>query len=76
MIILKLKDKLKSDSTDGVLNKQTNLNDVDNAKRDATDALITLGYSKSEALKAVLESALPDMKTEQIIKQALRRLNS
>ena len=43
-------------------------------KQDAMDALQALGYSRSESLRAVLETATEDMKTEQIIKQALKKL--
>ena len=75
MIILKLKDKIKADEADAVMAAQLSVTEPGDAKRESVEALITLGYSKSEALKAVLESALPEMKTEQIIKLALRKLN-
>jgi len=43
-------------------------------KNDAIAALTALGYSRSDALKAVLEVTLPDMTTQQIISAALRKL--
>jgi Holliday junction resolvasome RuvABC DNA-binding subunit len=43
-------------------------------RQDAVDALISLGYKKADATKAVMEIALADMKTEQIIRLALRKI--
>ena len=42
--------------------------------RDAIDALAVLGYSRSDAMKAVLEAAVAGMSAEDIIKAALRKL--
>lgn len=75
LIVLKLKDKLKSTHEEAYIRGQQSIEHKDE-KHDAIDALIALGYSKNEALKAVLETALPEMKTEEIIRNALRRLNS
>ena len=75
MIIFKLKDQISKETVINVLDPQFSLNGASVAKQDSMDALVTLGYSKSEALKAVLETALPEMKTEQIIKLALKKLN-
>ena len=75
-IILELRDKLKSSEiAQGVMPQQT----IDSggnadAKQEAVDALITLGYSRAEALRVVMEIALPDMAAEQIIRQALKKL--
>ena len=44
------------------------------AKQDAVEALVALGYGRSESVKAVLEIAVPEMDSEQIIKAALRKL--
>lgn len=72
LLTLRLKDKLgtikQSDLSQGTV-------EGSGAKRDATEALVALGYGRSEALKAVLESALTDMSTEQIIRAALRKLS-
>lgn len=43
-------------------------------KQEAMDALQALGYSRGESLKAVLEVAVEGMRTEEIIKQALKKL--
>lgn len=43
-------------------------------KQDAILALITLGYSRSESMQAVLAVAEEDMSTEQIIRLALKKL--
>jgi len=75
MIIFKLKDQISKETVIGVLDPQFAINDTNSAKQDSLDALVALGYSKSESLKAVLETALPDMKAEQIIKLALKKLN-
>ncbi len=66
-IVLELKDKLK------VFDGQQTL-DEDTAKQDAIDALVALGYSKSDAVRAVLSVAEPEFKREQIIKLALKKL--
>ena len=75
MIVLKLKDKIKAEDADTVLAAQVSLSDDAGAKKDSIDALTALGYGRSESLRAVLEVALPDMKTEQIIKLALKKLS-
>ena len=75
MIIFKLKDKIKADEVSSALAGQISVADRGDAKRDSIEALIALGYTKNEALKAVLETALPEMKAEQIIRLALRNLN-
>ena len=45
------------------------------AKQDAVEALVALGFSRSEVVKAVLEVAVPEMEAEKIIKAALKRIN-
>ena len=44
------------------------------ARQDALDALIALGYGRSEALRAVMEVAQEDMGTEEILKLALKKM--
>ncbi len=76
-VILELKDKVKANDVE-INNIQTNqqLNNLSsNEKQDAIDALISLGYNRSEAIKGVMEVALEGMKTEQIIKLSLKILN-
>lgn len=71
-IVLELKDKLKG--------KEIHLGGDDDAVitpvsggNDAVDALVVLGYSQSEAMRAVA-SVSPDLSTEETIKAALIRL--
>ena len=71
-IVLELKDKLKG--------KEIHLGGDDSAVitpisggNDAVDALVVLGYSQSEAMRAVA-SVSPDLSTEETIKAALIRL--
>lgn len=71
-IVLELKDKLKG--------KEIHIDGTDGASftpisggNDAVDALVVLGYSQSEAMRAVA-SVSPDLSTEETIKAALIRL--
>ena len=76
-LILELKDKLSLEETiekkldnaaDGGLELQEN-------KNQAVQALVALGYSGSEALRAVKQVEIsPDMDTEDILKQALKKM--
>jgi Holliday junction DNA helicase RuvA len=75
-IMLELRDKIK---THDAWTEDSGLGQPAEAlasseKQDALDALQALGYSRSESLRAVLETAIEDMPTEQIIKQALKKL--
>jgi len=75
-IVLELKDKMKSSEIAQEASPQQNIGAGNpEAKQEATDALLTLGYSRSEALRAVMEIALADMTAEQIIRGALKHLN-
>ncbi|GHU53879.1 Holliday junction ATP-dependent DNA helicase RuvA [Clostridia bacterium] len=69
IIILKLRDKMAE-----FLGVHIQTPDEQPSKSEAANALIALGYSKTDALKAVLQVAAPDMNTEQIIRLALRKL--
>ena len=73
-ITLELQDKIKSQDfgsdQDGV-----NVQAVASSeKQDAIDALLALGYSRSEGVRAVLAVATEDMATDQIIRLALKKL--
>lgn len=76
-ICLELKDKI---SNDAIIPQNMLESDVldnpleNNAKKDASDALVALGYSRQEALKAI--SAVKDAPddAESIIKLALKNL--
>lgn len=79
-LILELKDKMKLEDVfeqklakteaTGVANVNTN-----DAKNDAIQALIALGYSNTDALKAVRNiDATEDMTTEDILKLSLKKI--
>ena len=71
---LELRDKIKSKEAENAIGPQQSLGPNQEQRQDAVDALIALGYSRSDAMGAVMETALPEMKTEQIIRLALRKL--
>lgn len=80
-LILELKDKLKlEDAFEQKLSKtstdsSTSASDV-NAKNEAIQALVALGYSNTEALKAVRGIEItPDMDTEDILKLSLKKIS-
>ena len=77
-IILDLKDKIKTeDAVAGMaVSPQESLRVSSGEKQDAIDALIALGYGRSDAVKAVMEVAVEGLSAEQIIKNALRKLNT
>lgn len=77
-LILELKDKIKTDTaTSYDFDTSENLPTVmgEGSKNEAIAALTALGYSRSEALKAVLSSYEDNMDTQQIIKLALKNLS-
>jgi Holliday junction DNA helicase RuvA len=77
-VMLELKDKIKSTETfeetpfGGAALQSGGANA--SAKQDAADALIALGYGRSEAVQAVLEAAEEEMPADVIIKLALKKL--
>jgi len=75
-IVLELRDKLKNSeiSQDIVAPQQNIASGNAEAKQEATEALVALGYTKNEAIRAIMEVALPEMTTDQIIRQSLRKL--
>jgi len=75
-IVLELKDKLKSSDAfvHHIAPQQTISAGNADAKKDATEALLALGYTRNEALRAVMEVTLDGMDTEQIIRQSLKKL--
>ncbi len=80
-LVLELKDKLKTQDTLEVSFGQGSAGafaagSQSSEKQDAIDALLALGYSRSEGVKAVMAVALEDMTTEQILKEALKKLAS
>jgi len=74
-IVLELKDKLKSnDAYEAIKPQQSITEGSGQAKQDAIDALLALGYSRAEALRVVMEITTDGMSTEQIIRQSLKKL--
>lgn len=77
-IILDLKDKISASqilsSLDGAV-KEPALPLTANAAREAAEALVALGYTNAEALKAVRQvKVTDDMDAEAVLKQSLRFL--
>ncbi|MDR0272722.1 MAG: Holliday junction branch migration protein RuvA [Clostridiales bacterium] len=74
-IMLELKDKMKTSDNNSVAFEKTSFQTgANNAKADATDALLVLGYGRAEAVQAVLEVAEEEMSADAIIKLALKKL--
>lgn len=79
-IILELKDKLMKESMSSDFAGATDAPSAVGAvgKRgvlsEATDALIVLGYSRSEAMSALKDLSLDGMELEEIIRAALKKL--
>ena len=74
-IILELKGKIDTQSTVGV-SQTENTQFTVRADTGAVNALIALGASPSEAQKAVMQIDAASMSTEDIIKEALRRMSN
>ena len=83
-VLLELRDKIKSADSweDSVPEKAfTGLGNINNGsgnrseKQDAMDALLALGYGRTEAMQAILEAAEEGMTADQIIRQALKKLS-
>ena len=73
-ITLELQDKIKTQDW-GSDQENINMQTVASSeKQDAIDALLALGYGRSESMRAVLAVATEDMATEQIIRLALKKL--
>lgn len=74
-VMLELRDKIKtSDSWEDSSFAQAAMPGTSGAKQDATDALLALGYGRTEAVQAVLETAEEGMPADSIIKLALKKL--
>ena len=76
-IVLELRDKIDASSiTETGHNVQTSMPiGVRNGASEAIDALVSLGYSKSEAAEAVSSCGLEDAPAEEFIKAALKKLS-
>ena len=77
-LILELKDKFSlEDAFEQKLErtKASEVSDTKNAKNEAVQALVALGYSSSEALKAIGNIEItPDTDVEEILKAALKNM--
>lgn len=80
-IILELKDKLKADGINESENDTASpLSDIGGASKntsklsDAQDALVVLGYSRNEALKALQTIDTNSLELDDIIRLALKKL--
>ncbi len=76
-VILELKDKFRTEealSEGEVWQRELTPTGKTDAKFEAIDALTALGYSRSEAAKAVNAAAAEGMTTEEILKAALKRM--
>lgn len=81
-MILELKDKLDLQEAFDTKTmhvqdaSQAETGDLADARKEAVQALTALGYSGSEALRAVKQVDMsPDMNVEEILKQALKKMN-
>lgn len=76
--VLELKDKVKlEDAFEEKLKETEDVDgrDLQGVRQDAVEALVALGYSQTEALKAVREIDItPDMDAEQVLKLGLKKL--
>ena len=77
--VLELKDKIKlEDAFEEKLQETEQMEEngeLQNVRQDATEALVALGYSQTEALKAVRGiDVTPDMDAEQLLKLSLKKL--
>lgn len=76
-VILELKDKCRTEDAISVGGELESLAEVaaeGGAKFEAIDAMTALGYSRSEAAKAVNAVAAEGMSTEDILKAALKKM--
>lgn len=73
-IVLELKDKVGSLEVEDADLAGIIASDVSNSKQEATAALVSLGFTTSEAA-ASLAKLSPDASTEQLVSEALRTLS-
>ncbi len=77
-LILELKDKIKLEETFESYSKSVNTVKTDDilvAKNEAVEALVSLGYGSTEAMKAVRDVENADeLDSEEILKRALKKL--
>ncbi len=75
-LVLELKDKFsKSMDKLPIHDDFTNLDAESAQRQEATEALTSLGFSRLEAVRAVMEVTVDGMTSEQIIKAAIKKLS-
>ncbi len=75
-LVLELKDKFaKTIDKLPVYEDFTNLDAESAQRQEATEALTALGFSRLEAVRAVMEVTVDGMSSEQIIKASIKRLS-
>lgn len=76
-IILELKDKISTDDITSIIGGDITSDSVDlsDAKSEALEALLVLGYGRSEAVKALSDTYSAEDDTSTLIKKALKRIS-
>lgn len=76
-IILELKDKISTDDITSIIGGDITSDSVDlsDAKSEALEALLVLGYGRSEAVKALSDIYSAEDDTSILIKKALKRIS-
>lgn len=76
-IILELKDKISTDDITSIIGGDITSDSVDlsDAKSETLEALLVLGYGRSEAVKALSDIYSPEDDTSTLIKKALKRIS-
>lgn len=76
-IILELKDKISTDDITSIIGGDITSDSVDlsDAKSEALEALLVLGYGRSEAVKALSDIYSAGDDTSTLIKKALKRIS-
>lgn len=75
-LIIELKDKLSlNDVIDKGIDNTVVTNTANSAREEAIEALVSLGYSSSEAIRAVREANVSEgMDSEMLLREALKKL--
>lgn len=76
-IILELKDKISTDDITSIIGGDITSDSIDlsDAKSEALEALLVLGYGRSEAVKALSDIYSAEDDTSTLIKKALKRIS-
>ncbi|MCJ7854776.1 Holliday junction branch migration protein RuvA [Lachnospiraceae bacterium NSJ-143] len=75
-IVLELKDKISNDEISAVIAGDINENpDLSDSRAEALEAMLVLGYGRSEAVKALSDIYEPGDDTSALIKKALKKIS-